>query len=501
MWTMILADDEPIIIHGLQKIVNWEQLGIRVVGTGVDGVSALALILKHQPDLAILDINMPGKTGLEIVEGVRAAHLDTKVIFISGYRQFDYALGAVRLGAVNFLLKPINRKELLDSVRSCLPIPEPTPTVDITDLPIISPSYESLSSYVPVIYTVLNERSHSTVEQRLIRFSVSNEIESWRQKIGVDVAAYDTVDPPCLLFKDLCPEKVQQMLQMLTEQIRKVTSNQIGFLVGPQVADVTAVPQAVGSVRSLADWFYFFDWMHCRVSVWNHLPQDDQMVHESIQQMQEQLLEDAIALQSKTFREDYRRYCDLVCCGSTGNAQAAQMRLLALCHTVLHILADYGEMGGVGNAEKYHLVEKVADSAGFTDAVAQVEQFLIGVLIEAQKQFCGSEKTEALRAIRYIDEHYEEKLTLDTIANYVHMNASYFSSYFKKQTGRNFKEYLTMVRLQNALRLLLTTDKKNYEIAEAVGFGDAKILTQQFQKAYGKTPQAYRRDQKNENSV
>ena len=61
MWTMILADDEPIIIHGLQKIVNWEQLGIRVVGTGVDGVSALALILKHQPDLAILDINMPGK--------------------------------------------------------------------------------------------------------------------------------------------------------------------------------------------------------------------------------------------------------------------------------------------------------------------------------------------------------------------------------------------------------------------------------------------------------
>ena len=109
MWNLILADDEPIIVHGLQKIINWEQLGIHILATCNDGASALELLIQHKPDLAILDINMPGKTGLEILEGLHAAHVDTKVIFISGYRQFEYALGAMQLGAVNLLLKPVNR--------------------------------------------------------------------------------------------------------------------------------------------------------------------------------------------------------------------------------------------------------------------------------------------------------------------------------------------------------------------------------------------------------
>lgn len=89
-------------------------------------------------------------------------------------------------------------------------------------------------------------------------------------------------------------------------------------------------------------------------------------------------------------------------------------------------------------------------------------------------------------------------MTLDTMANHFHMNASYFSSYFKKNTGKNFKEFLISVRLQHALQLLVSTNMHNYEIADAVGFNDIRSFTDQFQKIYHKTPQAYRKELRQE---
>ncbi len=495
MWTMVLADDEPIIVHGLQKIVQWEQLGIRVVGTALDGDTALALILRHRPDLAILDINMPGRTGLQLVEGIRGAGLDTRIIFISGYRQFDYALGAMRLGAVNFLLKPIDRGELLDSVRSCLPIGDETPDIDPGDLPPIPDTDATLSTFVPVVYTLLGARPRRTVEHRLQCFAVANEIETWAGQAGVELAVYQTEEPVCLLVKDLDPDQVCRRMEQLARRLQEVTGNRVGFLVGPQASDATAVPAAVARLRAAQGQFYFYDWRQddvCPLS----LPEQSPAARAALHTSRETLLENVLELSPEGFRRDFRTYCDAVCRAGDGNAQAAQMRLLALCHSVLHQLAAYGDTGVAGNTERTQLVETVSSAPDFTAAAQLVEDFLAEAVQAARERFSGSEKTEALRAMRYIDEHYAQDLTLETMAGYVHMNASYFSSYFKKQTGKNFKEYLTTVRLQNALRLLISTDKKNYEIADEVGFGDAKAFTQQFQRVYGKTPQAYRREMK-----
>lgn len=119
-------------------------------------------------------------------------------------------------------------------------------------------------------------------------------------------------------------------------------------------------------------------------------------------------------------------------------------------------------------------------------------------LCAAREKYSDSDKTDALRALNYIDEHYAEPLTLETMANHFHMNSSYFSSYFKKNTGKNFKEYLISVRLQHALQLLVSTNMHNYEIADAVGFNDIRSFTDQFQKICHKTPQAYRKELRQE---
>ena len=84
-------------------------------------------------------------------------------------------------------------------------------------------------------------------------------------------------------------------------------------------------------------------------------------------------------------------------------------------------------------------------------------------------------------------------LTREIMAGMVHMNSYYFSSYFKKNMGINFKDYLGQVRLRHALPLLVSTDLTTYEIAREVGFADARAFSDLFQKNYGEKPSAYRR--------
>ena len=89
MVKMILADDEPVITRGIRKLVDWQGLGIEIVGEYTDGKSALEGILVKKPDIALLDIYMPQMTGVELLKECQAMEVKTQVIFISGFQDFE----------------------------------------------------------------------------------------------------------------------------------------------------------------------------------------------------------------------------------------------------------------------------------------------------------------------------------------------------------------------------------------------------------------------------
>lgn len=120
MIRMIIADDEPIITAGIRKLVNWNELGIEIVGQYMDGKSALEGIIAHRPDIALLDISMPEMTGVEVLKECRLLELPSRVVFISGFQDFEYAKAGIRYGAVDYLLKPIIREELLTAIGKCI---------------------------------------------------------------------------------------------------------------------------------------------------------------------------------------------------------------------------------------------------------------------------------------------------------------------------------------------------------------------------------------------
>jgi len=107
VYKIFLADDEIWVIMGLKKLIEKIGAPFQVVGEASNGVMALEEIEKKKPDVLITDIRMPGMDGLELMKEIRKKKLDTKVVLVSGYAEFDYAQKAIRMGAVDYLLKPV----------------------------------------------------------------------------------------------------------------------------------------------------------------------------------------------------------------------------------------------------------------------------------------------------------------------------------------------------------------------------------------------------------
>ena len=120
-----------VIVNGLKKLIDWGSLNIQIVGDAKDGRKLKELILAEEPDLVITDIMMPKMTGLEVISWYREIGTKTKFVFISGYQEFSYAQEAIRNGAVDYLLKPVGRRDLEDAVKKAINILENQNTAEI----------------------------------------------------------------------------------------------------------------------------------------------------------------------------------------------------------------------------------------------------------------------------------------------------------------------------------------------------------------------------------
>ena len=115
---VLLADDEPFIIKGMKVLIDWEAYGCEIVKTCNNGKDAYEYLKKEKVDLAILDIRMPQLTGLDVISKLREDGInDTDYVILSGYGDFSYAQQAVRLSVTDYLLKPVQAKQLIDVIK------------------------------------------------------------------------------------------------------------------------------------------------------------------------------------------------------------------------------------------------------------------------------------------------------------------------------------------------------------------------------------------------
>ena len=116
-YTIVVADDEEEIRRSLIRKVDWDEAGFRVVGEAENGIEALELVEKLEPDLLLTYLKMPFVSGIELARQVREIRPTMQIVFLSGYDDFTYAQQAIQYNIISYMLKPISAKEVTEELK------------------------------------------------------------------------------------------------------------------------------------------------------------------------------------------------------------------------------------------------------------------------------------------------------------------------------------------------------------------------------------------------
>lgn len=520
----ILADDEGIILKGLKKLIDWKRFGVEIVGEARDGREALALIREKDPQLVVSDIAMPGLSGLDMLREIGSQGIGTKVIFVSGYQEFSYAQDAVRYGAVDYLLKPVEQEELERAVVKALSQIDDQSRLDLlTDIAsedrmhqifqkiggsgeyakedlyeqfsrlAISVEGKAMVGAAFRLYTVKRGESNAHM-QELLKFSAANKIQKKLEEQGWGFVVKKEVSA-CYVILLLEPGEGRRTVETRIRRLIKEAAGQkvitVKAGVGERVEDVGTLPLAYKTARFAMELYYFTE----EEIVWYTDVQKDFNV--SFEQYQEEVrrLKQSFLDRARSIDQQVERVSALIRDLHFGSRFAALNR----CDLMLSGLIQ--DLCGMYLLDEGWLRkgERCMEQMRLMPTYRQTCEVMTAFLGELHRQVLmggSGAYNEAVRIRQYVAEHFTEDLTLEYMAQMVGMNPYYFSSYFKKNTGMNFKAYLTDIRMEEAARLLLNTDHKAYEIAQRVGYRNVRQFNENFRGRYGKSPNAFRKEQK-----
>ncbi|MDR1642657.1 MAG: response regulator [Clostridiales bacterium] len=489
---MVLADDEPIITKGIKMLLDWERLGIRVTETYEDGQKALHGILANEPDIAILDIAMPGKSGVEVLQEIKLAKCKTMVIFLSGFQDFEYARAAIRYGAIDYLLKPVKKESLLLTISKCAELSEnrSSPAPNSESMP--CHAFKKLvddkpSSYIFALGKIIGRNYQNDMEAQLTRFTVFSAIEEIVEAKGLGIA-FQKSDKFCLVLKDVDSQAAKRHLTYIQGDLEAAFGVKAGFVIGAPFFDLKKATDSFSDFSEKMGFFYFSNELESLVLEASEPPFKDSVTDQDVRKLRDDLITALVRLDNQEAERLAEQYLRAVCVLSGSRSDTAVYHILSCARMIDERFDTHSLLAPV--------IEEAFDAPGYAELSSLFRELVQGLEGRLSTLMQSEDKKVAILAKRYIDEHYAENITLKTMAAQIHMNPYYFSAYFKKQTGQNFKDYLSQARMERAMELLVQTGKRSYEIADDVGFKDYRHFSDLFCKRYGMTPAAYRKHMK-----
>ena len=525
MIRIIIADDEVAVLDLEQKLISSFGEDYQIVDRATNGTDALIKVKEKNPDVLLADIRMPGLNGIQLVEQVKQYNPGISTIIVSGYSDFEYVQKVLRLGAEDYLLKPINKNELLECFER---LSNRTNDVLLREKKIESISDELEANrqdlYSRVMYDIVfngtargandNPLSFSSVEGPFIALVIKVDIVSssggtasdesltqvitekysryFRQK-NIEVRYFCKGYNGYLLIR---PDGGISRLRKECDDLGKLIWNSkymyglfdLTLGVGTECNGFSSVTEtmrcAIKAVRMRLDFgagkvIYYDD-------VPERFVQPEPLFPEPEQRSFEKIL-------SRNDPDERNNYIHSAFKTVSRNGK---WRLYDYSLEVYQFAADYytrTEGAEISVLSAGEIREKMENETSPMLLESSLRNSLRG-LSEQYMEWQSSQISRPITLIReYIDLHYMENITLEDLANHVYLSPAYISSIFKKETGENFNSYLTDVRLSKARELFKTSNATVAEAAEAVGYKDVRYFSALFYKTYGIKPKDYKK--------
>ncbi len=537
MLKVFLVEDESIVREGLRDNIPWQQYGYEFVGEASDGEMALPLIQKTKPDVLLTDIKMPFMDGLSLSKLVHQEFPDMKIIIISGYDDFEYARGAILVGAEQYLLKPITRavmqkvlaelKTKIETEREQKNYQEKFQSeareyeqFSRTDFFVkvfegrmpVQDMYEeaaklSLKINAPCYNILLfNLQEKRTAESR------GTESEGFARK-REELLHYFIRYPENLVFRwnvntygVLIKGSTAQMQELgarCLENVERICHPAEEFLdwyvaLGEPVERLSLLAECYSKVNHLFAYRFLRPQLHVFTgeTMGKMIPEKEE--GGSIRdidpaKMEAELIRDFLLQGARDEVADFVENYLL----AVGEAlQSAMFRNYLTLH-VYFTAVSYVESLGCGREEFLRLL----NDGGLTPEGQYDEDalpdYLCGLMERAMelrdRESDNQSKHILKKALSYIEENYsQESLSLNSVAGEVNVSANYFSAIFSRAMQVTFVEYVTGKRMDKAKKLLRQTQMHTGEIAMEVGYKDPHYFSFVFKKTQGCTPREYR---------
>lgn len=500
MYKVLIVDDEKNIRLGIQAMIKREYPAFETY-IAADGLEALDLINEIHPEIVITDIKMPQLDGIQLIKELQKSDRVPAVVILSGYDDFSYAKEAIRNKVKDYLLKPVNRDELFKTMNTIITELENSNQMTNQYLD----EYRSSQLNYILLNPNLQNQEIATLFQRmqidsftdkyhvgLIAPASEIEGEDLIQKINLVLPADGSVS--CVAFLDNENRAVilssdRDIYSHLKEQLGRDRHFVFTIGVSQEIHDIknfrTTYEQAENALK------YHFLYPRTQVIYFEKIKEKQSVTNlpvDVITKLGNMLGTD----REKEIKSNLLQIMDFDLISSSNISYLEDLNRQINETIFKGFFARLGEE----SLETFNLLNKIDNIYNFDnfqDYFHALEDLLMRIH-EYNKQMKSlySEQKYMDRAIAYIRENYHKDLNLAVVSNYISLNYSYFSHMFKEFTGQNFVDYLKMVRIEGAKRLLKDTDYKVFEISEMVGYKNPKQFARVFREIEGISPKEYR---------
>lgn len=519
MMKLLIVEDEVILRKGICTLIHWDTLGFQVVGDCANGLEALSF-LQHQPvDLVISDIKMPGMNGLELAEQIKLNFPETKTILLTAYSDFDFAKKAIQFGVVDYVIKADFVKTLPSAVLRA------KEQLLIRRLHIAE--NESREELMPLVLSgilngvIIEEHDISEWLQKLQltieHFFVLKTIIKWKQPakknsnqqrdelaiqnfyhLAFEQCHYCSawVDPTTFVVIVSFPENqelinTEKIISVANEILATVESympfeiqvgvshqhqNPLNIREAYQEAGLVLEPHA-SKANSLA--------IHQAPD-----NNDIRLTNEEKKHLSSQLTK--LLLQKNPSATDYLLHHTLARYSEFAPLEVIKIDLILILSECLRSLVCTGaEMHSFDLF--FPTCEKRIKSCPNLADLKRTLQNCINEALQYDLTLATQCNYLVLDVNRYIKEHYQDSFRVEDLSLHLHVNSSYLSRIYKKNTGLSVVSALNNYRINCAKELLLQ-DLAVYQVANMVGFDDPAYFSNVFAKYVNCSPSEYKKE-------
>lgn len=528
MKTVLLVEDDYSVREYLKQAIAWKENGYCVIGEADNGVEALEVIREKLPDIMITDIQMPQMNGTELIHRIKEEGYATKSVVLSFYDDFEYVRNAMKDGAVDYILKHQLSEKTILSVLDGIQKTQQNENINrvrkensimkrqlrknqnAVKCGIFRKMMEGrtedsfleqfgivetdMTFSVAVVQlknsenTVFHEKSDEC-DRDILGFSVCNIIEEILQEKGNGIVCTEDNQNYWIFFscdgrghemfwEKKCSEALYTAMGKIEEYLK--LSSTVGL--SKAYSTLENVKQAFSESMQALDNIYYEGYGNLYLYSAARFSEKLNIAYGELQETF------TLAGEQNILKEPLENFLEHL---GTEKLRPDLMRKLE-DYISTNLLSFFNQLKTAfdkeielpynlyGNSLTYEeCCRKLVSCAAFIDEM------------QRKVQDCY-ERQEINDAVRYIRHNYNRNITLEEIAKSVNLSKVYFSQLFKNETGMNFTDFLIQFRIEEAAKLLKSTDMKVYEIAEQVGIPDQHYFNRLFKNITGVTPKKFR---------